>query len=51
MAERHEDLPFTVAVGADRVIVFTYDDPRPETAERRLALARAVADIVDPSRR
>ncbi|MCI2265506.1 hypothetical protein [Sediminivirga luteola] len=42
----HQDTLLTVAVGAGRVVVCALDDPRPETAERRLALADAVAAAV-----
>lgn len=46
----HEDLPLTVAVGNDRVLLVAYDDPRLETVAARLALAQAVAAVVRPPR-
>ncbi len=42
----HADLPLTVTVGADRVVVYALDDPRPQTLEARLALATEIAGIV-----
>ena len=45
-----EDLPLTVTVGADQVVVFAMDDPRTSTMAARLELAVQVATIVDPQR-
>ena len=45
----HTDLPFTLVVGADRVVVYALDDPRPSTTQARLELAATVAEIVDPT--
>jgi hypothetical protein len=42
----HDDLPFALSIGSDRVVVLALDDPRPATAMRRLDLALAVADHV-----
>jgi len=42
----HADLPLLVCVGGDRVVIAAMDDPRPETAVRRLALAVSVASVV-----
>lgn len=46
LATAHQDVMLTVAVGGGRVVVCALDDPRPATAETRLALAHAVAAVV-----
>ncbi|WP_261166466.1 hypothetical protein [Microbacterium sp. Marseille-Q6965] len=46
LVSAHRDLPLSVTVGLGRVVVFAMDDPRPETAAARVALARQVAAII-----
>lgn len=42
-----KDLPLTVTVGGDQVIVYAMDDARVETTQARLDLATTVAGIVE----
>lgn len=44
--EQQEDLPISVTVGQQRVLVFAMDDPRTQTARSRIDLARDIAEIV-----
>lgn len=43
---RHDDLPASLSIGDDRVILFALDDPRTETMLARASLVRDVATMI-----
>ncbi|GAB2512360.1 hypothetical protein GCM10027064_07590 [Microbacterium petrolearium] len=44
-------MPFSLSVGSGRVVLLALDDPRPQAAEARVELVRAVARLVASLRR
>ncbi|MFK4761367.1 hypothetical protein ACI3KS_10575 [Microbacterium sp. ZW T5_45] len=43
---RHTDVLSSLTIGDDRIVLFSLDDPRPETTVERSRLVADVADII-----